>query len=447
MQRNARRIARGTRWPDYRAIWRWHFYAGLLCLPLVCWLACTGAIYLFRPQIEAWLDRPYANIVTSNESLLAPSAEVQAALDAFPGATLHAYQLPASGAAAPQLLIGRGDTEWRIWLHPMSGQVLKAAPEDERLMNVIFSLHGELLLGNRGSMLVELAASWAIVLVLTGLVLWWPRGASRLGGLVYPRFCLGRTIFWRDLHAVAGLWMSLPVLFLLVSGLPWAANWGAYLDELRQLSGQVTSRRDWPVGNVPAPGMVPVVSRPLTEGDYAAVDRVVAAASGMHLDWPVLVSPPEGAGADWTVRSDTQDRPRREVVLIDGRTGTVVARSGFNQQDWVDRAVAVAVAAHEGQLFGWPNQAAGLLTAVLLLMASVSAGVHWWLRRPHGVLGALQPIVQPRFVGWLVGVIVLLGLMLPLFGLSLVAVLATERLVLTRLPASRRWLGLRARVG
>jgi uncharacterized iron-regulated membrane protein len=30
------------RWPDYGAVWRWHFYAGLFCIPFILWLACTG---------------------------------------------------------------------------------------------------------------------------------------------------------------------------------------------------------------------------------------------------------------------------------------------------------------------------------------------------------------------------------------------------------------------
>jgi uncharacterized iron-regulated membrane protein len=44
-------------WPDYRAIWRWHFYAGLFCIPFVTVLAVSGSIYLFKPQIESWIDR------------------------------------------------------------------------------------------------------------------------------------------------------------------------------------------------------------------------------------------------------------------------------------------------------------------------------------------------------------------------------------------------------
>jgi len=30
----------------YRAVWRWHFYAGLLILPVLAWMAATGALYL-----------------------------------------------------------------------------------------------------------------------------------------------------------------------------------------------------------------------------------------------------------------------------------------------------------------------------------------------------------------------------------------------------------------
>ncbi|HBM59677.1 MAG TPA: hypothetical protein DD444_10840, partial [Citreicella sp.] len=36
----------------YRAIWRWHFIAGLLILPFVLILAVTGAIYLFKDEIN-----------------------------------------------------------------------------------------------------------------------------------------------------------------------------------------------------------------------------------------------------------------------------------------------------------------------------------------------------------------------------------------------------------
>ncbi len=56
-------VAERKPWPDYRAVWRWHFYAGLVCIPFLIVLSITGAIYLFRPQVEAWIDRPYDSLV------------------------------------------------------------------------------------------------------------------------------------------------------------------------------------------------------------------------------------------------------------------------------------------------------------------------------------------------------------------------------------------------
>lgn len=33
-------------WPDYASVWRWHFYAGVFCIPFVIVLSITGTIYL-----------------------------------------------------------------------------------------------------------------------------------------------------------------------------------------------------------------------------------------------------------------------------------------------------------------------------------------------------------------------------------------------------------------
>ena len=70
---------------DYRAIWRWHFYAGLFCVPFVIILAISGSIFLFKPQIDAWLDRPYDQLGIHGAPVSA-EAQVRSALAAVPGA-------------------------------------------------------------------------------------------------------------------------------------------------------------------------------------------------------------------------------------------------------------------------------------------------------------------------------------------------------------------------
>jgi uncharacterized iron-regulated membrane protein len=103
--------------------------------------------------------------------------------------------------------------------------------------------------------------------------------------------------------------------------------------------------------------------------------------------------------------------------------------------------VGTGIAAHEGQLFGWPNQLLGLFTASGLVLLSVSSVVMWGRRRESG-LGAPRPAARPSFSLGLVILVALLGIYLPLFGASLIVMLLREWAVLRRIPPIRDWLGL-----
>jgi uncharacterized iron-regulated membrane protein len=434
---------------SYNAVWRWHFYAGLFCIPFVLWLALTGSIYLWKPQVEALIDRPYDHLAISGPR--APAvAQVAAAMAAVPGSVLHKYELPESPAAAARVIVGRGGEDIRVYVHPQTLAILKTVNEDDRLMQIVFRLHGELMMGDRGSYVVELAASWAIAMILTGLYLWWPRDAAKAAGLLYPRLRQGKRIFWRDLHAVTGVWVSLFALFMLISGLPWAAGWGNYLRAARSIDSAAAVKQDWPTGT--DPGTRAMLGDHAEHGgmtmahpreSYQALDRILPVVAPLHLAAPVLIAPPTHHGAPWTAKSDAANRPMRTTLTVDA-DGRVLSREDFRQRALIDRIVGYGVAAHEGQLFGLANQLLGLFTALSLMLLSISSAVLWWRRRPDGVLGAPVPAGRPRF-GWaFVGSLLLFALLLPMFGLSLAAVLSAERLVLRRIQPASRWLGLRA---
>jgi uncharacterized iron-regulated membrane protein len=58
--------ARGAATPRsglYYRLWRWHFWAGLACVPLIVLLSITGSIYLFKTEIEGWLENPLRELV------------------------------------------------------------------------------------------------------------------------------------------------------------------------------------------------------------------------------------------------------------------------------------------------------------------------------------------------------------------------------------------------
>ncbi len=152
----------------YRTLWRWHFYAGLLCIPFVVALSLTGAIYLFKPQIEAWVDRDLQNLSSVGERSL-PVAQIAAAKAHIPNASFERYRLPAHNRQAVVVTLSHEGLRTLVYVHPYTLTVLKTVAVDRQFIQIVRALHGELMLGNTGSIFIELAGCWAIVLVITGL--------------------------------------------------------------------------------------------------------------------------------------------------------------------------------------------------------------------------------------------------------------------------------------
>jgi uncharacterized iron-regulated membrane protein len=457
-------------WPDYRAVWRWHFYAGVWCAPFVAFLSLTGMIYLFKTEVEAWIDRPLDQRVVSGPP--APAVQhVTAAVAAVPDATFQAYELPQQPQSAIRVLVRAQGETYRVAIDPASAEVLQTVKENDRLMRQIFRLHGELMMGDWGSHLVELAACWTIILVLTGLTLWWPKSSHGWGGVLYPRLQHGGRLFWRDLHSVTGVWISVGTVLLLLSGLPWAKFWGDYFRTVRQATGLVSRSQDWsntseatprPPKGETGPTMTPPStaastssgheghgsgrrsqpSAPLSAQHLATLDRVVAVATPLGLLPPVLLSAEPKQPGVWSVKSMTANRPWRETLTVDGRTGEILHREGFSDKHWIDQVVAVGIALHEGRLFGWPNQLLGLLTALGLMLLCYTGLLLWWRRRDAGVLGAPDRAAPPRFSAMLLGLVMVLAVCLPLFGASLLVVLLLDRWIFPQVPPLQRWLGL-----
>lgn len=464
-----------TPWLGYNTVWRWHFYAGLFCIPFIVLLAITGAIYLFKPQFEAYQESSY-QAKANGKVAQSVTSQVLAAEKALPHAQFSAYQLPASPQAPAHVMLMHKGELMRVLVNPYTLQVMNVATEEDRFMPWIHRLHGRLLMGDKGSYLVELAASWAIVMMVTGLFLWWPRDAKGWAGVLYPRLRIANgqqasgkiapRIFWRDVHAVIGFWIAFFVLFLLVSGLPWTKSWGGLLKEVRQFGAmsQTQIKQDW----ITSQREVREANTVLTPDDEhahhrhdqqvigdlseqvvlpASFDTMVRNVAGLQLPPPVIIAAPSKRNVGWIGKSDTQNRPWRVTVDVDPQSGAILSRTNFADKPMLDRVVGYGVAVHEGQLFGWFNQLLGLFTALGLVAVVVSGVVMWFRRRPVTTLGApfAQTRQNTRMPVATILVTLLLAMLLPFLGLSLIMVLIIERLVLVRLPKVAHFLGLPAR--
>lgn len=159
-------------------------------------------------------------------------------------------------------------------------------------------------------------------MILTGLYLWLPRGTGRLGGLLYPRLGQRGRLFWRDLHAVTGLWISMVTLFLLLSGLPWSVNWGNYLTWARNHWAATAGAPDWPIGGKeqPVPGAAA----------SASPDAPKNSMPGMTAD--------EMAAMSGAARTDRSEAPTGSDLRALDRVASAVARLDAPRPVWISAA-------------------------------------------------------------------------------------------------------------
>jgi uncharacterized iron-regulated membrane protein len=116
-----------------------------------------------------------------------------------------------------------------------------------------------------------------------------------------------------------------PALFLLLSGLPWSANWGRYLTWARNhwsVTAGTPASSAAPGSGMPGISAAEMASispsaapsaRPAGSGgpDLQALDRIAPAAAVPHPPRPIWISPPARGFRDWTISSQIQNRPLR----------------------------------------------------------------------------------------------------------------------------------------
>ncbi|MBD2258068.1 PepSY domain-containing protein [Pseudanabaena sp. FACHB-2040] len=449
----------------YQAVWRWHFYAGLWVIPFMLILAITGIIYLFKPQLDTVM---YRNLmfVQPTPAAVTYTEQMKAVQRAYPEAAVTQVIPPVADNRSTEIQIATPDERnLMVFVNPYTGQILGARDEDHNLQAIARTLHGELMIGRWGDYLVELAACWALVLLISGLYLWLPRQRFSVWGTLIPRlWSQNRRIFWRDLHAVPGVYGTLLIAFLILTGLPWSGFWGesfanvwgrfpaqmwdevpqstVLTQQLNYLGEQVVP---WAVEKLPMPQSVLLVHT--HSGDLPAIaptpislDEIVTIAKANAAPSGYSISLPGGETGVYTVSASPND-PTQEVTLhIDQYSGQLLANVSWQDYGLVPKAVEMGIAIHMGKYFGLANQLLMLLACLILIGLSISGAILWWQRRPSGRLGA--PPFPTDGNQWKVPLVIaaVLGIAFPLVGLSLVAVLLLDYLVIARIPTLQRLL-------
>ncbi|MCK6257813.1 PepSY domain-containing protein [Fictibacillus sp. KIGAM418] len=438
----------------YQAIWRWHFYAGILFAPILIMLAVTGGVYLFKPQIEPILYKDLYYVHQGKQEVSADQ-QIKQVKEIYPRATILSFRPSDERKRSSEVGIINQDHEMTVFVNPYTNKIVGTLGNEGKLMEVMKKLHGEIMVGTIGDRIVELSACWIMILLVTGVYLWWPRegNAQRFGTLI-PRFTKGKRIFWRDLHAVPAFWLSLFAALLIMTGLPWAGVWGNNVNKLATStqSGYPTGLWDSvpestaPTKNVSikVPWSAENMSLPKSRTgrgiQQLTVDQVIGLANKQKVHSGYSINLPHGKKGVYTV-SVFPPLPKDQATLhIDQYSGKVLADLRYKDYGWMAKIIEVGIALHEGHYFGLPNQILGAAVCLGLIGVSVSGLLMWWKRKPQGKLGAPSVSNSFNLMKGVALIIVAFGLFFPLVGVSLLIVLFLDWFVIKKVPFMKKYL-------
>ncbi|AOJ27701.1 PepSY-associated TM helix domain-containing protein [Burkholderia seminalis] len=465
----------------YRTLWRWHFYAGLFVMPFLVILAITGTLYCFQPQIEPLLYphrlvvEPRATPRLDADTLLARARTAMPA-----GATPVSVQVSTARDRSAEYVFRLHDgSRESVYVNPYDGSVLGTLSVENRFMQVDRMLHRKLLLGKTGELLMELAACWTFVMIGTGIALWWPRGAARVGRALRPDLSLRGRPLWKSLHATAGIWLAAGTVAFILTGLPWSGSWGKNFKALAtsvnlgapegawggasvrstrpgtattpepahaQAAAPSTHHHDagdampgmvmddlplpqtpWAVGNVPVPHS-PSAPTPAP----LPLTRAIAIVAGLGVTSGYTLALPSGTDGVFTASYFPADPKAERTIHLDQYSGAVLKDIRYDDYGAVSQAVSYGTSLHMGRYFGLANQIVCAVLSLGLAALAVTGTVMWWKRRPAGKLGApSRERGTPPMRGWIAG-LVLLGIVFPLMGITIVAVWLVDRLLFGR---------------
>jgi uncharacterized iron-regulated membrane protein len=116
------------------------------------------------------------------------------------------------------------------------------------------------------------------------------------------------------------------------------------------------------------------------------------------------------------------------TAYFDQYSGNLISKVSYQDYGILAKWFTWGIPLHEGHLFGWPNKLINLVVC-LSFLSVIFWGIKTWLsRKKEGAFSAPPKISSKLSIGFIIFMIAL-GLIMPLFGLSLIVVVLIEGIV------------------
>lgn len=365
-----------------------HLWLGLASGFVVFIISITGCIYVFEQELKACLYQDREIVAVPENAVKKPLSELMLIAQREVGDD-HPIQNIAIPSAADQTYSFRplqirdrkafthfGEIVYqrKVYINPYTGEVVKNENTKYEFFTLVLRLHRNLLL-NRGvgSVIVGLSVIIFVVMLITGIVLWWPKNKVVLRQRI--TFLWKKTTRWKrknyDLHSVLGFYSSFVVLIIALTGLTWSFDWfeksvywianGGKIEKVKPLYSDTTQ----------ATAILPI--------DQILFDLQKRNAEAETIS----ISFPEKSNGviNASVRSGIHVRYTAQRYQYDQFTGALLNTTTFDEKNAGEKLNAMNYDIHTGAILGLSGKILAFVASLISASLPVTGFYIWWGRR------------------------------------------------------------------
>ncbi|WP_197060031.1 PepSY-associated TM helix domain-containing protein [Sporocytophaga myxococcoides] len=359
-----------------------HLWLGLLSGLVVFILGITGCIYAFQSELKElfYADRYFVKskgIKPLPIRKLKESAQKTLG-DEYPITFLHyipetsyAYRFRASKTEKEALTYNSKVLYNKMaFVDQYTAEVLFVEDTKWEFFNVVLQIHYDLLLNKIGHQIVGWSTLIFVVMLISGLVLWWPKNKAAIKQRLYFKWKV--TTKWKrknyDLHNIPGFYSLTLALIISLTGLwfafewfrppvKWIANGGKPVIEEKKVFSDTT--------HAASPDLIDIIEKNIRERNIKGAFFYMTFPEGKKT--PVVV----------TAMHNKDNFVKRSQYFFDKNTGEELKCSPYESKSSADKFGFMIYDIHVGKIIGLPGQILAFFAALIAASLPLTGVLIW----------------------------------------------------------------------
>ncbi len=380
-----------------KTIGKIHLWLGLSTGLVVFIVSITGALYVFKDEIQSLLRKEYLYHSEENPSQkeLLSIHELETSInqqtnEKYP---LHWVEIPLDKSRNYQFFYYESDPNgWNyfnefviyktVYVNPYSGKVAAVIDEKNGFFNIVKYIHWSFLLKSTwGTYLVGIPTLIFIIMLISGIVLWWPKNKKARKQRFW--FNWKNVKNWKrknyDLHNILGFYASFVAIIIALTGIFYAFLWmQAFVYFV--FSGGETVYPDFAEITTQAP--IELKNTGTLDKIANKVEMLYPNSYGYSIDLGhPHIDDHEHPNFSVFVKDLSYSYHVNHSIIFDENSGEMLHNHAHSDKNFGEKVVAANYDIHIGAILGLPTKILAFVISLTCASLPVTGFMIWWGRK------------------------------------------------------------------